>query len=196
MKLMRLSFMAIMLIMIVVAGAGCSSKPEVGSTVSSSSVFDTDYNWAKYQITNTIENETITIAKSTSNYQGVPAILQKITIESPSTGGSVMIDIYYDEEMKNILGGTGSTTIYGQTLTQSITPSELSDIDLFNQSIILTYQGAQSVSVPAGAYSDADLYTNSTTKGMTSYFVVSDIPVPVKIIEGGSQESLELISWG
>jgi hypothetical protein len=58
----------------------------------------------------------------------------------------------------------------------------------------LTYEGTESVTVPAGTYSNADLYTTSTNGVTTSYWVESGIPVPVKI--QAPTETDILVGWG
>jgi hypothetical protein len=195
MKISRLSIVAFTLIIIVVASAGCSSKPKVGSIVSSSSVFSTDYKWVEYQMS---DNSNLKIERSTDNYQGSPAIHEKFTFMSNSIISEVD-DVYYDTTMKNILGGTKTMPdAYGQSFTQDISSFELSYTGLldFSKDIILTYEGesSESITVPAGTYSNTDLYTNSDS-GVTSYYwMASGIPVPVKTQTSGS--SMSLVGWG
>ena len=57
--------------------AAASSTPQVGSTVSSSSVFGSSYNWMEYQTTTTNQGKEMSIdmkmERSTSTYNGQPA---------------------------------------------------------------------------------------------------------------------------
>lgn len=211
MKISRLSIAAVMLIMIVVITAGCSSKPKVGSTVSSSSVLSTNYKWITYQETSNdpILGGTITsnvrVEKSTDSYQGTPAILIKTTSGSTATNGidsgSFVSEIYFDTLMKTVLGGTKTTTYAdGRTTTAPVTGSKYSDmsigIDLNNA--MLTYEGPESVTVPLGTYSNADMYTVPLDGASASLWMVSGIPVPVKVT--ASTQNLKvtrnLVSWG
>jgi len=202
MKASHMAVFSVILIMIVTAGSGCSSKPEVGSQVISSSVFSTDYKWIEYKMSEDSDIGTFKLEKSTDDYLGSPAIHIKWTFQMSI--GSMIADIYYDKSTGKALGGTyTSTDITGQTTTEPLTESQLSDQSFSNEKItgsifkmddILTYKGTESVIVPAGSYPDADLYTNVTNGETTSYWMASDIPVPVKIQSNG--ESIELVSWG
>ena len=200
MKNSHLTIVIVMFIMTIIAGSGCSSKPEVGSIASSSSVFSTDYDWVEYQITGDIllgeNNATLKIEKSGEDYQGSPAIHVKSTLQLNS--GAIVSDVYFDELMKNALGGTRTTTTpYGQTTTETLSAYELSDttaLNLVGEEKLLTFEGTESVTVPAGTYSDAYLYTNSTNGYTTSYWAESDIPVPVKVQDTSGYMSL--VSWG
>jgi hypothetical protein len=228
MRIKTLNIVAIMLIVFVVAIAGCSSKSpssanstpasgssspsssqQVGSTVSSSSVFGTNYNWMQFQITNnyggTEMNTTTKIEKSTGDYKGTPAIHQKMT-STTSNNGNVVYDIYYDTSKNNVLGGTMTMTINGQTMTQDIPASQLStqapssQITNFNQESSLTYAGTESVTVPAGTFQDTSKYTVSSNGNDITYWVASGVPVPVKMTMTSSSAkgstTFELMGWG
>jgi hypothetical protein len=231
MKFIHVSIMAIMLVVIAVAIAGCtstspssststqtsgssssvatpsgaasSSSQQVGSTVSSSSVFGTNYNWVGYQITSnyggTERTTTTKIERSTGDYKGTPAIHQKMT-STISTGTSMVYDVYYDTAMSNVLGGTMTTTVNGQTMTQDVPASQLSTqvMSNFNKESPLTFAGIEPVSVPAGTYPVATKYTKSFNETEITYWAVSGIPVPVKEMTSSSQGSstLELTGWG
>ena len=68
------------------------------------------------------------------------------------------------------------------------------NLNFLNEEILLTYKGTESVIVPSGTYSDADLYTNSTNGYTISYWAEPDIPVPVKIQD--TSGSMSLVSGG
>lgn len=196
MKITRLSIVAVMLIIIVIITAGCSSKPKVGSNVSSSTVFSTNYKWIEYQMS---DNGNLKIDKSNDNYQGSPAVHEKITINSSM--GTTVYDIYFDTLMKNVLGGTKTETnaygdYAGKTITQNITQDPKPNFDWLgiNEEKAFTYVGSESITVPVGTYSNADLYTSSTSGITFSYWVVSGIPAPVKI--QSQIDTLNLVGWG
>lgn len=219
MKITCLSIVAIMLIMIVVITAGCSSKPAVGSVVNSSSVISTNYKWITYQ--STAQNDlvgntsgTIRIDKSSDNYQGIPATLIKLADTSSYVGGysgqtfvtQTAYNIYFDTAMKNVLGGTTSTSTsmsdtsnQDQPLNSPISAGPSSDLttslgglDLIIGDVPLTYEGTQSITVPAGTYSNADFYMSSANGVTTSFWVSSGIPVKIQ----ATTETLVLTGWG
>jgi len=236
MKITRLSIVAIMLIMIVVITAGCSSKPAVGSVVNSSSVISTNYKWITYQ--STAQNDlvgntsgTIRIDKSSDNYQGIPATLIKLADTSSYVGeytGQTFVtqtayNIYFDTAMKNVLGGTKSTSKstsmsdsnrklariphaimtgtsnQDQPLNYPISAGPSSDLTtslgglgLIIGDVPLTYEGTQSVTVPAGTYSNADFYMSLVNGVTTSFWVSSGIPVKIQ----ATTETLVLTGWG
>jgi hypothetical protein len=221
MKFKSLNIIAIILIVFVIAIAGCASKSplpsastqangsssqQVGSNVSSSSVFGTNYNWIKYQMTNNYRgNEmknNLRIERSTVDYKGTPAVHLKTnsTISTTSRGGNMVSDIYYDTSMDTILGGTITMTINGQNFTREIPESQFSRqmITNFNKESILTFKGTESVSVPAGTYPAASKYTKFENETSITYWVASGIPMPVKQITNSSQgwSTLELLGWG
>lgn len=217
MKISRLSVVAIMLIMIVVITAGCSSKPSIGSTVNSSSVTSTNYKWITYQSTaqdalvGADTSGTIRIDKSSDNYQGIPAILIKVAVTSSAVSpyGQTFVtqtayNIYFDTTMKNVLGGTTSTSTSGtssqyQPLNlpisagpSSVLTTSLGGLGLIIGDVPLTYEGTQSVTVPAGTYSNADFYMSSDSGVTTSYWVASGIPAKVQ----SPTETDILTGWG
>jgi len=224
----HIKLVAIMLILFVVAVAGCASKSpssspstqengslsgapvssssssqQVGSTVRSTSVFGTNYNWIEYQVTSNFrgnERQTNTkIERSTGDYNGTPSIHLKMTSTSPR-GGNMVSDIYYDKENNSILGGTITMTVNGQTTTRDVPAYQLSrqSINNFNEDSTLTFEGTESVTVPAGTYPSASKYTKSLNETSITYWAVSGIPLPVKEMTSSSQGSstLELVSWG
>jgi hypothetical protein len=219
MKISRLSILAVMVMMIVVATAGCSSKPQVGSNVSYTSITSTNYKWLEYNTTDSVNGVSTSIMansrieKSTDSYQGNPAILIKTTSESNDRNlGSISFvsNAYFDTSLKTVLGGTETMTYgNGQPTTIPINVSNASNysdmrsgIDLSN--IMLTYDGPESVTVPSGTYSNADKYTYSTgaTKGAISdtLWIATGIPIPVKIIRTnvGYPDTYtdNLVGWG
>jgi hypothetical protein len=142
------------------------------------------------------------------NYQGIPAILIRATVVSSSVSsytGQTMTDqsvsnIYLDTPMKNILGGTISSSVLGNTnypITADTVDSPTSLIMLGCLSVLvrdtpLTYEGPQAVTVPAGTYSNADLYTHSASGVTTSYWIASGIPVKMQ----STTETDVLTGWG
>jgi hypothetical protein len=223
MKIKTLNIVAIMLIMLVVVIAGCTSKSpssanstsasgssatssssqQVGSTVNSSSVFGTNYNWIQYQVTGNFRgNETQTntkIERSMGDYKGTQAVHLKITSTS-SRGRDMVSDIYYDKDKNSILGGTTTMTFNGQTRTREIPAIQLSGqgFNNFNEEATLTFEGTESVTVPAGTYPSASKYTKSVNETTVTYWAASGVPVPVKEMTSSPRGSsnMELVGWG
>jgi hypothetical protein len=230
MKIIHLSTLTIILIIVIVAAAGCASKPQVGSVANSSSVLKLNYKWISYQSSThkgeygdgSDTNSTVRIDKSSDNYQGTPAILFKINVTRSGmkpnfgAGGSspytqqTVYNIYYDTALTNILGGTESTRMISSPDSTaqetpidsgSSLPSSIGKIgamviigndNSFSSSVSgatpLTYEGASTVTVPSGTYSNADLYMNSGD----SYWISSGIPVKIQ----SSTQTEELTGWG
>ena len=182
------------------SGAATPLSPQVGSIVNSTSVFGTNYNWIEYKTTAMIGGKEMTTdlkaERSTADYQGTPAIHEKMTVTT-STGTSMVYDVYYDTAMATRLGGTSTITYNGRTMTQNINTST-PVMNNFNQASPLTFAGVEPVSVPAGTYPVASKYTKSLNETQITYWAVSGIPVPVKEMTSSSKSSatLELVGWG
>ena len=235
MKLSYIGIVAIVLVMIAVVFAGCtsqtttssasagstptassgssssassspaaSSSQQVGSTVSSTSVFGTSYSWVEYQTTTTGQGNEISMdiksERSTSTYNGQPAIEMKATMTS-SQGTSTVSDIYYDSAMSSVLGGTMTMTVNGQTTTMNIPASQLNQASAtnFNKARSLTFEGIEPVSVPAGTYPAASKYSSTDNGSTMTFWSAPGVPVPVQMTvatsSGGSVKS-ELVGWG
>lgn len=185
------------------AAASSASSSQVGSSVSSSSVFGGSYTWMEYKTTSSYSGTTTTMdtktERSTGDYKGTPAIHMKMTMTS-SQGMNSVYDVYYDTSMKNVLGGTMTMTVNGQTITQDIPASQLQNMQSsgFTGDYSLTYAGVEPVSVPAGTYPAANKYTASRSGTDTTYWVATGVPVPVKYASSSSQGSstAELVGWG
>jgi hypothetical protein len=185
------------------SGVASSSSQQTGSTVSSSSVFGTNYNWVEYKTTATYGGKEMTTdmksERSSGDYQGTPAIHMKMTVTT-STGTSMVYDVYYDTAMANILGGTSTMTYNGHTMTTNIPASQLSTqvMENFNHESQLTFAGVEPVTVPAGTYPAASKYTKTINETAITYWAASGIPVPVKEMTSSSTGSatLELVGWG
>lgn len=233
MKLSYIGIAAIMLVLIAVVFAGCTSQTtptasggstptassgssssassaaaassqQVGSTVSSTSIFGTSYSWVEYQTTTTSQGKDISMdmksQRSTSTYNGQPAIEMKATMKS-SEGTTTDSDIYYDSAMNSVLGGTMTMTVNGQTTTINIPASQLNQASAtnFNKARSLTFEGIEPVSVPAGTYPAASKYSSTDNGSTMTFWSAPGVPVPVQMTattsSGGSVKS-ELVGWG
>lgn len=180
-----------------------SSSQQVGSSVSSSSIFGSSFTWMEYKTTSSYGGTTTTMniktERSTGDYKGTPAIHMKMTMTT-SSGMTTVSDIYYDTSMKNVLGGTMTTTMNGQTYTTDIPASQLQTMKSsgFTGDYSMTYAGIEPVTVPAGTYATANKYTASREGTDTTYWVATGVPVPVKYTSSSSQGSStsELVGWG
>ena len=159
------------------------------------------------------------IERSYKSYKGSMAVYEKFTGIMDSSGiENGLINVYerfLDPETNNYLGGTIETTINGvmqpvsklnadedclpddePSFVIGITPSGAADI-------ALTYEGTESVTVPAGEYPDACKYTGYFSDGTPiTFWIVHDIPVPVRYrfpndyLEGVDPvQTFELKSW-
>jgi hypothetical protein len=144
------------------------------------------------------------VERSVSDYKGTTAIHYKITttldypewsgdklVHSPN-GWIIITDSYYDERENTFLGGTSSEMIKGvkkpateipagTSLNREEKPTGEMGITPFGEmNITLTYEGTESVKVPAGTYPDARKYTGKFRDGTPiTFWVVPGIPVPV-----------------
>ncbi|MDD4483000.1 MAG: hypothetical protein PHD55_01360 [Methanoregula sp.] len=183
--------------------AAASPALKVGSVTSSTSVFGTNYQWMEYRMTTSAEGTEMTTTtkteRSTGDYKGTPAVHLKVTMTS-SGGVNSVYDVYYDTAMKNVLGGSMTVTVNGQTITQDVPASQLQDQQGadFNGEFALTYDGTEAVTVPAGTYPAANKYTATVNNAGVTYWSVPGIPVPVKWTSGSSEGSstAELVGWG
>jgi len=144
------------------------------------------------------------VERSVSDYKGIPAIHYKITtaLDYPEWVGDKLIhsengwiivtDSYYDERETAFLGGTSSETIKGVKKPATEVPAgtsfnreekpngEMGITPFGEMNIILTYEGTEPVTVPAGTYPDARKYTGKFRNGtLITFWVVPGIPVPV-----------------
>jgi hypothetical protein len=167
------------------------------------------------------------VERSEGDYKGIPAVHYKTTttLDYPEWVGDKLIhsengwiivtDSYYDTLENTFLGGTSSETIKGvkKPLTEIPTmtsfnreekPGGEMGITPFDEmNIILTYEGTESVTVPAGTYPDARKYTGKFRDATPiTFWVVPGIPVPVlyqfpnKDLDGVDPfQSYELKGW-
>lgn len=180
-----------------------ASPQQVGSTVSSKSIFGSGYSWMEYKTTSSYNGNQMTTdtktERSTGDYKGTPAVHLRMTTTS-SGGMTSVYDIYYDTAMKTVLGGTMTMTVNGQTTTQDVPASQLQSQQggNFNSDYSMTFAGIEPVTVPAGKYAAASKYTASRNNIAMTYWAVSGVPVPVKYMSTSSQGSstAELVGWG
>lgn len=190
------------------ANGASSSLPQVGSTVSASSVFGTNYTWFEYRskqvFMNTTDTSDMKTVRSISTFQGKPAIIMETTstISTEQGPGQVVDDTYYDIGMDTMLGGTKTATIDGHNVTYSISlsPLQTKGMNFFTQGSQLTFAGINSVVVPAGFYPNAYKYTQTLSQTEFTSWAVSGIPVPVKETasypRGEGNFTIELEGWG
>jgi len=157
----------------------------------------------EYRMTTSAEGTAMTTTtkteRSTGDYKRTPAIHLRVTMTS-SGGVNSVYDVYYDTAMKNVLGGSMTVTVNGQTITQDVPASQLQNQQGadFNGEFALTYDGTEAVTVPAGTYPAANKYTATVNNAGVTYWSVPGIPVPVKWTSGSSEGSntAELVGWG
>jgi hypothetical protein len=159
------------------------------------------------------------IERSYKSYKGTMAVYEKFTgimdYSGIENGLIAVYERFLDSETNNYLGGTIETILKG--VMQPV--SELNaDEDYFPgdepsfvigitpsgaANIALTYEGTESVTVPAGKYPDASKYTGYFPDGTPiTFWIVQDIPVPVRYrfpndyLEGEDPiQTFELKSW-
>jgi hypothetical protein len=166
--------------------------------------------------------------RSNGNYKGIPAIHYKITSTSDyaewisdklihtANGMITVSDRYYDISTNRFLGGTSTETIKGivkpatdlqinDQISREDRPAGYLGIEPFGEmNLTLTYKGIETVTVPAGTYSNARKYTGNFLDGtQITFWVVPNIPVPIlyqfpnKYIDGVDPfQSYELKGWG
>jgi hypothetical protein len=131
------------------------------------------------------------------------AFHEKLTITAFKGTPEERIDIkeyYWDINDENFLGGHKKSLVEGQT-------KEEGDINRYEappwpgsflpREIVGPYT-LDSVTVPAGTYM-CKKYENNITTGTISTWIVSNVPVPIKIIEDwtdGTTNTIELNGWG
>ncbi len=179
--------------------------PQVGSIVSSASVFGTNYNWFEYQTTTAAGSNNITtdmkVERSNGVYQGQSAINYKITMTSSTNNFNMLYDAYYDSSTDSLLGGTMTITTDGQKTTTNIPAGQSipqTAITSFEKAFPLTFEGTEPVTVPAGSYPAAIKYTRSINETTITYWSVSGIPVPVRVVSSypSGLFTEELVGWG
>ncbi len=186
--------------------AASPTLPQVGSIVSSTSIFSKNYNWYEYQATTAAGGKTTTMdmktERSTGTYQGKSAIHYTITATSSADNFNIVYDAYADSSSNAILGGTMTTTFNGkrQKTTTDIPPIQISqqEVTNFEKAAPLTFAGTEPVSVPAGSYPAANKYTRTINETTITYWSALGIPVPVKTIASFPSGSItsELVGWG
>jgi phospholipase C len=184
--------------------AASPTLPQIGSIVSSTSIFSKNYNWYEYQATTAAGGKTTTMdmktERSTGNYQGKSAIHYTITETSSADNFNMVFDTYADPSSYAILGGTMTTTFNGQKTTTAISPIQISQqaVTNFEKAAPLTFAGTEPVSVPAGSYPAANKYTRTVNETTITHWSASGIPVPVKTITSFPSGSItsELVGWG
>jgi hypothetical protein len=166
--------------------------------------------------------------RSSSNYKGIPAIRFKITSTSDysewvgdklthtANGRIAVSDTYYNISTNKFLGGTWSETLKGIVkpatdlpvngqFSREDRPGGYLGIEPFGEmNITLTYEGIETVIVPAGTYSNARKYTGKFHDGTPiTFWVAPGVPVPVqyqfpnKYMDGVDPfQSYELKGWG
>lgn len=188
---------------------------KIGDQVKAAEITGNDFSWYEYRINLTTElppNGVVrqisykNTERSMSEYNGTQAILFK-TI-SKGRSWNLVSDNYYDTSMSNFLGGKIVTTRDGELpYTEEFSPSEVNRemSGFFKKERMLTYQGTEPITVPAGTYPDAKKYTiyNSDNDVMYTYWFAPDVPIPIliqfpnKYITGNNGfESRELTGWG
>jgi len=166
--------------------------------------------------------------RSSGSYKGIPAIHYKITSTSDysdwvgdklthtANGRIAVSDRYYDKSTNKFLGGTWAETIKGivkpvtdlpvnEQFSREDRPTYEMGITPFSEmNITLTYEGIETVTVPAGTYSNARKYTGNFHDGTPiTFWVATGVPVPVqyqfpnKYMDGVDPfQSYELKGWG
>jgi len=172
----------------------------------------------------------VKMERSTGKYEGSPAIHYKVTtisdygeccinnaVTTTKDGQIAVEDTYYDTSTNRFLGETRTETIKG-VLKPAVDSSvyytehcredqpcgEMGFEPFSEMNITLTYQGRESLTVPAGTYFAARKYTGSFRDGTPiTFWVASGIPVPVqyqfpnKYLDGENPfQSYELKGWG
>jgi hypothetical protein len=187
-----------------------------GDKVSSATVTSNNYTWYEYLKNTTSEMppngvvQTFAIDKteySNAEYDGEPAFLVKSTHNSKTQGWSSISELYYDTSRRVMLCGTRIMTDKDNKIKISIYPPEEGEggnYGYFWKNITLTYQGTESVTVPAGTFPNAGKYTHHFDNDFDyTYWFVPGIPVPVLsqnpnryIVGYNGFESRELMDWG
>lgn len=166
--------------------------------------------------------------RSSGSYKGIPAIHFKITSTSDysewvgdklmhTTNGRIAVsDTYYNISTNKFLGGTWTETIKGvlkpadysayyvEHYLEDKPDGEMGITPFGEMNITLTYQGTESVTVPAGSYSDARKYTGKFRDDTPiTFWVAPGVPVPVqyqypnRYLDGVDPfQSYELKDWG
>jgi len=182
-----------------------SALPQVGSIVNSSTVFAGSYNWFEYQSATTKGSNNgivldMKVERSVGTYQGRPAIHCKITTTTPDASYGNFYDAYYDPSTNSMLGGTMTIETNGYKMTVNIPPSQMpvTGITDFEKTSPVIYAGTENVSVPSGSYPNASKYIRSMNEATESYWAVSGIPIPVKMVSSSPNETItsELMGWG
>ena len=179
----------------------------------------------RYQWESVVKTE-----RSAGSYQGIPAFRYTITstgdysecctdnIVSHTKNGHIFVtEMYYGATSGTYLGGSMTETIKGEAKPAVDLPADnntqhpedspsgwMGITPLGDMNITLTDQGAESVTVPAGTFTNARKYTGSFRDGTPiTFWVTSGIPVPVqyqfpnKYLDGNDPfQSFELMEWG
>ena len=212
MKISRISFIAIMLVVIAVAIAGCSSTsptapatggtpatttggttsggssaPATGSVISGANIFgNANYKWFEYKMTSKDMSSDMKTEVSQDTYNGKAVTHTKMTSTMTTPMAATTIyDMYVDASGVS-LGGHMKMISNGQTvMDQDIPPGDPSKAPKdpnVDKTVQYTFVGVEPVTVPAGIYPAAMKYT-ATIQGMTStYWTAPGVPMFVKMV--------------
>jgi hypothetical protein len=225
MKISRISIIAIMLVVIAVAIAGCSSTtpttggapaattaagakpgssaPAAGSVVSGASLFgNANYKWFEYKMTAKDMSSNMKTEVSQDTYKGKAATHSKMTSTMTTPMAATTITDMYVDASGVSLGGHMKMISNGQTvMDQDIPPGDTSKAPKdpnTDKTVQYIFVGVEPVSVPAGTYPAAMKYT-ATIQGMTStYWTAPGVPMFVKMVVKSTEGDItqELVGWG
>ncbi|MBP1928286.1 hypothetical protein J2741_000833 [Methanolinea mesophila] len=160
---------------------------EPAITVRSASVFEPDFSRVEYRITTVSGEQTSTtlldMDRSITEFQGVPAVFYRTSMSNENM--TVISNVYFDTDMETLLGGSVNQTVQGNSIYQELSPEPLdqSGIMLWEKETTLTYQGNETVTVPAGTF-NATRYVIPTTYGEFTYWAAPGIPIPIRYTAG------------
>ena len=187
----------------------------VATTPAPVNIFNGEYHWAEYRINNTITlppnpryqwEYAARIERSYEQYNGIPAIHEKITITGDDSGwkdGKLITtkngfhateNTYFERSTKRFLGGIYTLSGAGLDNHKETVPADdvyredhnrgwllISPFEEMNNP--LSFQGLEPVTVPAGTYHDARRYSGNfhNLPGFPVTFWISEgAPVPVQ----------------
>lgn len=175
---------------------------QVTVTESPIKIFNGEYHWAEYRI-----NETATfppnprkwweydakIERSYEVHDGVPAIHEKTTVTCDAFHENE--NYYFERSTKRFLGGTIDLRLKGEGVDRptEIVPADktyhggnirswLIILPFENFNISLTFNGVESVTVPAGTFPNARKYSGKFFEddAPITFWVSEGVPVPVQ----------------
>jgi hypothetical protein len=157
---------------------------EIGSSVSSLTLFSPNYTWVEYQDVVSAHGKTVIIRirtmRSLSDYQGTPAIRYLNT--GGAEGNIVIQEVYMELAVEHVLGETAIMVVDGQEIyNTSINPENYENYAglSWEEEQSLVSEGWQVLVVPAGTL-HAGKYSMSSPMGEILYWAAPGIPVPVK----------------